>query len=1619
MKNKNTFYLGLIASNICAVIFIWFSVRPGLFGTFHWHVGIKCAYIFLFVTAVLPIIFWLISTFKDGKVINLLSRIFSIFFMSLWIITYIALMILPRLKIDNTGLNLLTHKDPLPATKTNIMPNSNKNITKIKINTTSMDKNPKSIPYKNNLTNTKNITNKNNLTNTKNIPYKNNLSNTKNMTYKNNLTNTKNAKENNNSQRILSIDRTPKNVKFQNIIVNTTNIKNNKINTEQKTLTKVKTSISKLPTSKDIKTKNIEIPKIDINKKRRIISSNTEVELKERTPKTENKKEDKDKNIIYNKKIINNFVSKKSKEKAEEIIDKKKLFSYTTFEKIVIVQNLLKEMTSIKERFEGNKEKMIEKIYFNCYNYFNDKVYIKEIFDYCITRKPEEHRDYQLISNILDYLDNNMYKSLYDFFFLIRNNNNLMLEIITLSDKFVYEELSDFIVNFFYENIINSSFAQEEVLLMIYLLLENLFFKKMPNNEDLDNNNIYSTYINNSFLFYVFKALTRKIDIRNFLSSILNDIILRMESFRFPLSLDINIVNRFLRIRSTNIHHSFIKFAKGDSENMKIIKTKKQIKKIYKFQSNIPYNQGTEGGGSAFLKRAQKIDLGSSNKLEDSWLIIHSKLSQSRTLNDSILNKSINDEGNSNILNKSRTNININEENLNNDKKDNKENIENIENKENIKNIKNNEDLISHEISGNLKIEELKQEKQEIEIDPFFENNSVTLKFLNDKFLNLRKSLNKYIINNAMKEYIKSLINQLESGEKISIIKKNSYLNIDYMNKESNANIYEKVENTNINNDKEIYSTSLIIDELKSIREIKEEASFKELMRKIKINHRIVTKLILNIIDKVKDNLIYVPIILKYISKILNILLEKKYFSSRKNKLSYYNLYIFKINFLIGNILLPIISNPEFNGIITTDIISQITNDNLKIISDIFKKMLSGELFTKYEDPYMTLFNPFIIETMPKLFELVENAENLKLPEKIRKLIDEPNKTNNNFDRNINYEFFKENKNENIEYQSICFSWQTIYIFLQIVIKYKKLFIDENANNEQKKIFGKFFEYKDKFINFFTNGIKNKKNEFFIITKINYKDEFEKKLNSIISDNFNTIKPKLHNDLITAYKKCLSEVLCYVNIFHKENLLPFTFRKDEVIYDTEIYKIVTKYKKKKNYENIMNNATFLKNKANISNNYIMEINLKKMPLNMGSQKEKDDADFKHAIFPQILDNIKYEISFNLDNPISQRIIFCCNYLKLYMKNIPNEYKINNFSLLFRELIQETQNNIKFLKNNILFEYYLKLKEVEKSNLLLSNYNSQIRNLEKIKCIEYLYNKLALPIKLNITKNKDGIITNIEYINEQKKKENNEDDLNESINIMDYLENRSQPIKNFIDAFPDFHEYEDEFDNILDIEEKSNAAEAINNYFKSLKKILKKEKIVNRFNKDELESIIYDLENYILTKLYDKLFPSESTKDDIFFYKKCARLSFIKPENIVPDKKLINERLIEKAIEHFNDIDDKLTPVDKIKSLAKAIEIVTNSITFSSGKDELGVDDTIKPLMYFIIKSIPKNICSNFHYCELYLNSELGKKSYGVVLSQIGLIIEIIKKLKYNDLIGVSEKSFGIDEIEDEDEEEKN
>ena len=141
-----------------------------------------------------------------------------------------------------------------------------------------------------------------------------------------------------------------------------------------------------------------------------------------------------------------------------------------------------------------------------------------------------------------------------------------------------------------------------------------------------------------------------------------------------------------------------------------------------------------------------------------------------------------------------------------------------------------------------------------------------------------------------------------------------------------------------------------------------------------------------------------------------------------------------------------------------------------------------------------------------------------------------------------------------------------------------------------------------------------------------------------------------------------------------------------------------------------------------------------------------------------------------------------------------------------------------------------------------------------------------------------------------------------------IETKLDFINSFVHAIPNFVEnYESTIkdnENFLEKEEKLGLTEAINEYFKELKNSVKKVKILSKLNTDEFFPVLYGLESYILNKLNVKLFPKKKCKDDIFLYKKCVRLSFIKPDNIIKDKKFknINAKLLEISIGYIKEME---------------------------------------------------------------------------------------------------------------------
>jgi hypothetical protein len=221
--------------------------------------------------------------------------------------------------------------------------------------------------------------------------------------------------------------------------------------------------------------------------------------------------------------------------------------------------------------------------------------------------------------------------------------------------------------------------------------------------------------------------------------------------------------------------------------------------------------------------------------------------------------------------------------------------------------------------------------------------------------------------------------------------------------------------------------------------------------------------------------------------------------------------------------------------------------------------MLSGKLFSNKKDFEFTIFNKYILDTLPKIFNIILeiiSQKNFKLSNQIQKLINSSAEINNP-ERNLDYDYFKENQ-ENLRQQSICFNFENIYVLIEVVCNCGDLFTDEK--------YSKYFKLIESFIKsgdlWQSNKNSIKKEEYYLVEKITYSPNLTKIINNILQDNVFALMPNIQNDELSIFKNCLADLLAYVNILNKENFNYFMQKKKKNLIPFE-------QKIKKNYPRII------------------------------------------------------------------------------------------------------------------------------------------------------------------------------------------------------------------------------------------------------------------------------------------------------------------------------------------------------------------------------------------------------------------------------------------------------------------
>ena len=212
---------------------------------------------------------------------------------------------------------------------------------------------------------------------------------------------------------------------------------------------------------------------------------------------------------------------------------KKKIYTKTFASKWANLKLFLKEKKSLESSVKLRKKSTIDQFSSKCQEIFKKKVEI-----YLITKKNRQllksfnkENEYltddinQKISKMkiydaskkLDYMSDNIK----EFFFAFRTNNELMLRLIECADKSQYEKLVPFLCHFFYENFYMENSEQEEMLYIIYLLLEKEIDSLLAPS--------VSSFLGQSFLSSFLTEMSTRYELKLYISIILSELIKQIE----------------------------------------------------------------------------------------------------------------------------------------------------------------------------------------------------------------------------------------------------------------------------------------------------------------------------------------------------------------------------------------------------------------------------------------------------------------------------------------------------------------------------------------------------------------------------------------------------------------------------------------------------------------------------------------------------------------------------------------------------------------------------------------------------------------------------------------------------------------------------------------------------------------------------------------------------------------------------------------------------------------------------------------------------------------------------------------------------------------------------------
>ena len=728
----------------------------------------------------------------------------------------------------------------------------------------------------------------------------------------------------------------------------------------------------------------------------------------------------------------------------------------------------------------------------------------------------------------------------------------------------------------------------------------------------------------------------------------------------------------------------------------------------------------------------------------------------------------------------------------------------------------------------------------------------------------------------------------------------------------------------------------------------------KEILASYQIDFMKVIKILDSFLKSLMKYLYLLPYSVKCVCKMIILMIRKKFTDL---SIVEQNAYISK--FFFHKLFAPIFENPGVGALINNFIISGITQNNLKIISYITKQLFSGKFFkdVEFESNY-TPFNWYFIDKIQEVYSFFENVTQVTLPPFIEKLI------NNELPKSFEYNYFKENPEEGIFHRSICFSFKDLYV----IVKNMKELSDIFFSNDDKSPFKITFQ---KLIN------KSNSNEFEKIKKRVEYDEIKiydpKKKKEYKERGYPILKYFLLSELLTNQK--------YTKIFSiVQEKASFTLPE---LPSTELEE-----------DNRKNNVIKVKNFiCTLLNNYRT---LVKTDFIEGSTNNTMD------ILKQLKRFMKIS-NFVIDGSIPSD--WYVDSLIEYLKKIPPDLTNNDCDVLYRQIESHINGSIKDIDFEALSIVLGNVKFCKRGKIYYEKMKTLLVDIELNERVQTIVEKEPITVELEFKYNNKNKELKIE-------KSHKKDIQLKSLDNMMFEEETQRTyycrtIKAFTKRFPNIARYQQIIEkNLNDMEKELKLTQKINNYFVIIKDFLmsKNSSINNLVGSEEFNNISAKIYDYVMEKLYDKIFPKEQDPLDNKIFTQCQMLSWTEPKHYIRTKtNLVFDSFLPDVINYFKEIDIQKSPRQKLIYMNKIFMSISNVVKFSGG-GKMGVDEIMPILNYAFIKAKPPHMVSNCKYMELFIGEKKNREE-GLQLAQLTGICEFAQKVTADKLFGINDEQF--------------